>query len=161
MEGKLDCGDCTRFVESAAGELQSVLDRYQFRSVDCDAQRDGRECVWMLESDRCRMLVTLSDGQEDCSLGAADADFPPNVMLKLNGELGWYNALHLIQFKSGKQLMTRKLIKQFVERKRSYFEWLAPLLEQWMDELIPMFEAGGGDSWRDDYLAMLERMKPA
>jgi len=156
----VDCGDCSEFVQYAQRHFGDLLARHGFRSVQCTSRRDGRECKWMVESGRCRMLFTLSDNQEDVSLGKVDASFPADVAFRLNGEVGWYNALWLIEFKAGKQLMKRKLINEFVEGKRVYFEWLTPLVHERFDELVAMFDRQAELTWRDDLVRMLEARKP-
>ena len=156
----VDCGDCNHFVETVQRHLGDLISRYGFRSVQCESDRDGRECVWMLESERCRLLFTLMDGAEDCSLGRVDTPFPGKISFFLNGEIGWYNTQFLIEFKTGKELLNRKLVSQFKEGKRAYFEWLSPLLEKWMAELIAMFDGQEELIWHDDLARMLEKHKP-
>lgn len=152
----VDCGDCNDFVENIQRHLGDLLSRYDFHSVQCDSQRDGRECVWMLESERCLLLFTLMDGAQDCSMGKLDTPFPGNVSFFLNGEIGWYNTLWLIELRAGKQLLTRRLIDDLWEGKLVYFEWLSPMLEEWMDELIAMFDDQEELTWHDDLVRMLE-----
>jgi hypothetical protein len=160
MESNVSCGDCDFFVDKVQRHLGDLLARYEFRSVQCEADRGGRECTWMLESHRCRLLFTLSDGAEDCSIGKVDTPFPGKVSFYLNGELGWYNTLWLIELRAGKQLLTRKLIKRLWQGELEYLAWLAPLLEQWMPELIGMFDLQAELTWHDDLLRMLEGRKP-
>lgn len=159
MAMDVDCGDCDYFVENVQRHLGDLLSQHGFRSVQCQAERGGRECTWMLESDRCRLLFTLADGAEACSIGKLDTAFPGNISYYLNGEIGWYNALWLIEFKTGKQLLTRKLINKLWEGKLVYFEWLSPMLEKWMPELISMFESDQ-ITWHDDLIKMLEAREP-
>jgi len=157
---EVDCGDCTDFVEHVQRHFADLLARHEFRSVQCSSRRDGRECKWMVESSRCRMLFTLSDNQDDVSMGKVDTPFPDDVALRLNGEVGWYNTLWLIELKAGKQLLTRRLIDQILERKLVYFSWMSPLLEKWMPELIAMFDGQEVLAWHDDLIRMLEKRKP-
>jgi hypothetical protein len=81
----------------------------------------------MLESKRCRLLFTLMDGAQDCSMGRLDTPFPGMVSFFLNGEIGWYNTLFLIELKTGKALLNRRLVNEFVEGKRAYFEMVCPV----------------------------------
>lgn len=160
MTIQVDCGDCNDFVENVQRHLGDLLTQYDFHSIECDSQRDGRECVWMVESDRCRLLFTLMDGAQDCSIGRLTTPFPGNVSFYLNGELGWYNTLWLIELKTGKQLLTRRLINDLWEGKFEYFEWLSPMLAQWMDALINMFIGKGELTWHADLVRMLEKRQP-
>jgi len=156
----VDCGDCTDFVAYAQRHFSDLLARHEFRSVQCKSQRDGRECMWMVESSRCRMLFTLGDNQEDISMGRVDTPFPGDNAFRLNGEVGWYNVLWLIEFKAGKQLLNRRLINKFMEDKRAYFQWLSPLLEKWFEDLIAMFAGHEPPTWHDDFVGMREARKP-
>lgn len=160
MTINVDCGDCNEFAEYAQRHLGDLLSRYGFRSVQCESDRGGRECVWMLESEHCRMLFTLSDNEENCSLGRVETPFPGMISFLLNGEIGWYGTLFLIEFKTGKELLNLKLVNEFVEGKRVYFEWLSPLLEKWMEELIAMFDGREELTWHEDFVRMLETRKP-
>jgi len=160
MDMAVGCGDCVAFVESVQRHLGDLLSRYDFGSVQCEADRGGRECRWMLESKRCRLLFTLMDGAQDCSMGRLDTPFPGMVSFFLNGEIGWYNTLFLIELKTGKALLNRSLVNEFVEGERAYFEWFAPLLEKWMAELIPLFDGQGQPVWHDDLVGMLKERKP-
>lgn len=159
MSEQVECGDCSDFVEHAQRYLGELLSSYGFESVRCEAERGGRECMWMLESRRCRMLISLSDGEQDCSLGKSDTSFPDWTSFYLNGERGWYNTRFLIELKTGKELLNRKLVNQIVEGEQVYFEWLAALLEQWMPELIAMFD-DSELSWHGELVHMLEQRKP-
>ncbi len=160
MTINVDCGDCNDFVENIQRDLGDLLSRYDFHSVQCDSQRGGRECVWMLESERCRLLFTLSDGEDACSLGTVDTAFPGNESFLRNGEIGWYDTLWLIEFRTGKQLLDLKLINEFVAGKRVYFEWLSPLLDEWVVKLFGMFAGDGQLAWHDDFLQVRESRKP-
>ena len=160
MSTVVDCGDCSDFVESVHRHLGHLISRYGFRPVRCESERGGRECMWMLESDRCRLLFTLSDGAEDCSLGKVETRFPDWISFLLNGEIGWYNTRFLIELKTGKELLNRKLVNEFREGKRTYFEWISPLLEKWMPELIAMFDGHEELTWHGDLERMLEKRKP-
>ncbi len=153
----VDCGDCQDFVDHVEQALGGLISKYGFHSVECASDLGGRECRWMLESERCRMLFTLMDGAEACSLGRLDTPSPGMISFYLNGEVGWYNALWLIELKQGKQLLTRKLINRMWEGKLDYFEWLAPMLKTHLDELIEMFSGEGEFAWHDDLVEMLEK----
>ncbi|HKY84026.1 MAG TPA: hypothetical protein VJ160_04280 [Anaerolineales bacterium] len=160
MDLVVECGDCGDFVGIVQRYLGDLLKQHGFHSLHCEADRGGRECWWMLESDRCRLLFTLMDGAQDCSMGRLDTPFPGKVSLLLNGEGGWYNTRFLIELKTGQELLNRKLVNEFIEGKRAYFEWLSPLLEKWLAELVPLFEGNEEPVWHDDFARMLEERKP-
>ena len=105
----------------------------------------------MLESDTGRLLFVRSDGADNCVLGSLVAEFP-ETGLHEEGESGWYHVISLLQFKTGKKLLTRRRMDKFFEGKGDYFTWQAELLTKNADMLFGLFRGGNERTWRDEFL---------
>lgn len=147
----IECGDCRDFVELTERRYGPILERYGFRPVRCSANRGGRECLLMLESENNRLLFVRSDGADNCTLGSLDAEFPEGGLLD-EGETGWYHVISLIQFKTGMKLLTRRRMDKFFEGKGDYFAWQAELLSKNTDMLFGLFREGNERTWREEFL---------
>jgi len=147
---KIECGDCSDFVEITERDFGEILARYGFRPVKCSSVRDGRECMLMLESDVSRLLFVRSDGAETCELGSLDAAYPEPWLFG-QGEFGWYHVISLLQFKTGKKLLTRRRMDRFFEGKGDYFTWQAELFSANADMLFGLFRGGNERTWRDEF----------
>jgi hypothetical protein len=147
----IECGDCSDFVELTEKRFGDLLERHGFRPVRCTSDRGGRECLLLLESDSSRMLFVRSDGADNCTLGSLQAEFPEGGLHE-EGESGWYHVISLIEFKTGKKLLTRRQMDRFFEGKGDYFTWQAELLSENADMLFGLFREGQEQTWRDEFL---------
>ncbi len=147
----VDCGDCNSFRAYAERYYHPLLSRYGFRLAECAAAHGGRECALLYRSDRCQLLLTLSDGSDDCLLGGLEQPFPGTNSLRSNGEQGWYHVVALIEWKSGKKLLTSRLLDEFRDGKRVYFSWESQLVAQWADQLFDLFAPGKPREWHEDF----------
>jgi hypothetical protein len=147
----IECGDCSDFVELTERRFGELLDRHGFRPVKCSSDRDGRECLLMLESDTGRLLFVRSDGADNCVLGSLEAEFP-ETGLHEEGESGWYHVISLLQFKTGKKLLTRRRMDKFFEGKGDYFTWQAELFSANAEMLFGLFRGGIEQTWRGEFL---------
>jgi hypothetical protein len=104
----------------------------------------------MLESDTGRLLFVRSDGADNCTLGSSEAGFPESGLHE-EGESGWYHVVSLVEFKTGKKLLTRRRMDKFFEGKGDYFAWQAELLSANAEMLFGLFRPGADPGWRDDF----------
>ena len=142
---------CERFRLYAERSYKPLLVRHGFSLVDCAGDHDGRECMLMYRSDRCHLLLSLSDGSEDCILGGLEQPFPGLGLHRTDGQDGWYHAVALIEWKSGRKLLTSRLLNEVRSGRRLYFEWESRLVEQWADRLFALFEPGRPRQWHDEF----------
>ncbi len=154
---EIECGDCSEFVELTERNYGKILNRYGFRPLECSSERGGRECLLMVESDSCRLLFVRSDGVETCELGSADAEFPA-AGLDVHGDSGWYHIVELLEYKTGKKLLTRRRIAKFSENKADYFTWQAELLSENAEMLFDLFREGREQAWKDEFLQHLRAL---
>jgi len=147
----IECGDCSDFVKLTGRRFGGILERYGIRPVRCWSERHGRECLLMLESESSRLLFERSDGSENCTLGSLEAEFPESG-LHGQGESGWYHVVSLLEFKTGRKLLTRRRMDGFFEGKGDYFTWQAELLTKNADMLFGLFRGGNERTWRDEFL---------
>jgi len=146
-----DCGDCTPFAESARRAYQPLLTRYGFEGVDCSSDRGGRECALMYRNGQAALLFILADSAEGTGISQSDAVFPDNGWSGVDGADGWYSAIGLIEYLSGKKLMTRKLMDQLMRGQVDYFTWEAALMHDWIERLMALFAPGQPRTWQDDF----------
>lgn len=146
----IECGDCSDFVDLTERSFGEILEQYGFQPVRCWSERGGRECLLMLESEIGRLLFERSDGSENCTLGSLEAEFPQSG-LHGQGESGWYHVVSLLEFKTGKKLLTRRRRDRFIEGKEGYFAWQAELLSQNADMLFAQFREGNEKTWREEF----------
>ncbi|MCG8352957.1 MAG: hypothetical protein MI924_34770 [Chloroflexales bacterium] len=106
----------------------------------------------MYQSTQCRLLFILSDGAEGCAIGSLEALFPEGVSLRTNGEMGWYHIVPLIEFKSGQKVFTARLLNEFRDGERIYFEWESQLMAKWIDVLIGMVAPNKQQDWHDAFV---------
>jgi len=147
----IECGKCSDFVESTERSYGDILEHHGFRPVKCSAEHDGRECLLMLESDSLRLLFVRSDGAETCELGPVNAEFPEGG-LHGQGDSGWYNVISLLEFKTGKKLLTRRRLDRFLEGKEDYYAWQADMLSENVEMLFDLFRDGNEKTWKDEFL---------
>ncbi len=148
---KIECGDCSDFVELTERNYGKILNRYGFRPLKCSSERGGRECLLMVESDSSRMLFVRSDGSNNCGLGSLGAEFPAGGFDSY-GETGWYHVVTLLEFKTGKKLLSRRRLNRFLEGKDDYFAWQADLLSKNAEMLFELFRDENEKAWRDEFL---------
>jgi hypothetical protein len=153
----IECGDCSDFVELTEHRFGDILDRHGFRPVKCSSDRGGRECLFLVESDTSRMLFVRSDGADNCTLGSLNAEFPEGGLHE-EGESGWYHVVSLLQFKTGKKLLTRRRMDGFFEGKGDYFAWQAELLSDNAKTLFEMFSEDNEKSWKEEFLRYYRAM---
>jgi hypothetical protein len=146
----IECGDCSDFVELTERTFGKILDQFGFHPVQCESDHDGRECLLMAESERCRLLFVRSDGSDNCGLGSLGAEFPAGGF-DSHADTGWYHVVTLLEFKSGKRLLTRRLLDKFLEGKESYFAWQADLLSKNVESLFDLFREGDEATWKDEF----------
>lgn len=146
-----DCGDCNSFRQYMEHYYLAILNRFGFTLARCSSEHEGRECLLMYRSKQCQLLFILSDGAEGCAIGALEAPFPEGVLLRTNGEIGWYHVASLIEFKSGKKVLTPRLLNEFRSGDPIYFEWESQLMSSWAEVLIDMFAPGKPQQWHDDF----------
>lgn len=146
----MECGDCSDFVEQTEKLYGEMLAQHGFRPVRCTSERGGRECLLLLESDVLRLLFVRSDGAETCELGSLGAQFPEGGLYS-QGDSGWYNVISLLEFKTGKKLLTQRRLDKFLEGKDDYFAWQAELLSENADMLFELFRAENEVTWRDEF----------
>ena len=147
----IDCGSCAPFHSRVEQHYNVLLHRYGFSPVECSADRNGRECTLMYESSRCRLVFIRSDGAKSCTIGSLETPFPGNTLLHTRGEQGWYHAITLIEWKSGKKLLTARLIDEVHDGKRNYLAWEAQHVAQWANQLFELFAPGKSRQWQDDF----------
>jgi hypothetical protein len=153
----IECGDCKDFVELTERSYGKILERYGFRPLKCSSEHDGRECRLMLESDRLRLLFMRSDGSETCELGSLEAEFPVGGF-DFHGDSGWYNMLTLLEFKTGKKLLTRRRLDKFRENKPEYYAWQAEVLSENAEKLFDLFRVGNEKTWKNEFLKFFKAM---
>ena len=146
----IECGDCNDFVELTERNFGEILERYGFRPVKCWADRGGRECMLMVESDANRLLFVRSDGADTCELGSMEATFP-EAGLYGEGEYGWYHIVTMLEFKTGKKLLTRRRLKRILDGKENHFAWQAELLSENAEMLFELFRGGNERTWQDEF----------
>jgi len=147
----IECGDCNDFVELTERQFGGILDHHGFRPIRCTSEHDGRECILLFESRNNRLLFVRSDGADSCALGSLDAEFPESG-IHGQGENGWYHVVALLEFRSGKKLLTRRRLNKFLEGKDDYFLWQANLLADNADELFGLFSSGNEATWRNGFM---------
>jgi hypothetical protein len=147
----VDCGRCEGFRVHAERYYRPLLDRHGFRLVDCADGHDGRECMVMYRSDRCQLLLSLFDGSDDCILGGLEQPFPGLGLRRTDGQDGWYHVVPLIEWLAGRKLLTARLLSDFRDGRRIYFEWESRIVEQWADQLFALFAPGPSRRWHDDF----------
>jgi hypothetical protein len=146
----IECGDCSDFVELTERHFGEILKQHGFRPVKCSSDRGGRECMLMVESDANRLLFVRSDGAETCELGSLNAALP-EAGLYGEGEHGWYHIVTMLEFRTGKKLLTRRRLNRFLERKEDHFAWQAELLTENAALLFGLFQEGNEETWRDEF----------
>jgi hypothetical protein len=147
MTPGVDCGDCNDFHAKVVRSYQPFLSRHGFEFSECSAEFYGRECVIMYTGPECKLLFVLTDGAEMTALADGQASFPPNGWDGKNGENGWFGVVSLMEFLSGRTIMTRKLVDEFVEHTRDYYEWEAALMSEWDERLLALFAPGTPPTW--------------
>ncbi len=147
----IDCGECNNFAEGTEANFGELLKRRGFQPVKCTAERGGRECTLMMESSQLRLLFVRSDGAETCDLGSLDAEFPEDGLVG-QGENGWYHLVTLLEFKTGKKLLTQRRIAKFSENQEEYYAWQAELLSEHEDMLFEMFGDNQQVNWHEDFM---------
>jgi hypothetical protein len=146
-----DCGECNGFRHNVERYYVAILNRFGFTLARCSSDYGGRECLLMYRSKQCQLLFIRSDGAEAGTIGSLEAPFPEGELLHTNGELGWYHVAPLVEFKSGKKVFTPRLLNEFRNGDRIYFEWESQLMSSWAEVLIEMFAPGKPQEWHDDF----------
>jgi hypothetical protein len=85
----VECGACESFRTFAERYYGPLLRQYGFGIVACAEGQGGRECILMYHSDHCRLLLSHSDGSDDCLLGDPEQPFPSSGLHGSRGEEGW------------------------------------------------------------------------
>jgi len=66
--------------------------------------------------------------------------------------MGWYSIVALLEFKTGKKLLTRRRLDKFIEGKENYLSWQEELLTKNADMLFDLFRDENEKTWRDEFL---------
>jgi hypothetical protein len=149
-----DGTDCDVFMAYATSHFGALLDGHGFDLVEWrsrPARAVAPECDLLYESDRCRLLFGQEGTGSYAAMAPRGTHLPPGVP-RTDGADGWYRVVHLVEFKSGKHLLTDKLQRQLVDERLEQFEWLSGLLDHWAPELYDMFDVDKPDSWHDDFV---------
>lgn len=139
---------CAQFSALVNSYFKESFERRSFEPADCLCLRDGRECIALYRSPAASLLAELSDGAFHILLGPPDAPFPGGTYIDHAGQSGWYALFLLVEFRSGQQIHTKKVLKRFLDGELDPYRFEADLFERWADQILPMFGAAQEQSWR-------------
>lgn len=139
---------CAQFTAHVGSYFGKMFEQRSFEPADCVCLRGGRECTALYRSPAASLLAELSDGGFYILLGSADAPFPGGIYIDHAGRSGWYALFLLVEFRSGQQIHTKKVLKRFLDGEIDQYRFEADLFERWADRILPMFEVAQEQSWR-------------
>lgn len=142
---------CAQFTAHVGSCFGKMFEQRSFEPADCLCLRDGRECTALYRSPAASLLAELSDGAFHILLGPPDAPFPGGTYIDHAGQSGWYALFLLVEFKSGQQIHTKKVLKRFLDGELDPYRFEADLFGRWADRILPMFEAAQEQSWRAEF----------
>ncbi|MCB9128920.1 MAG: hypothetical protein H6638_13545 [Ardenticatenales bacterium] len=134
------CQECQPFIDETERVYGETLSKYAFELAECYGEREGRECQVMYRASIGNLLFVLQDGVSGSFVGKVGTRFPPFVLLRSGGEFGWYATLTLAEVESGEDILTRKLMRQFISRKVYSYEWGAKILAERIERLFRFLE---------------------
>lgn len=142
---------CAHFTDLISTYFGGSFKNRSFEPADCLCLRDGRECTALYRSPAASLLAELSDGAFHILLGSADAPFPGGTYIDHAGQSGWYALFLLVEFRSGQQIHTKKVVQRFQNGELDPYRFEADLFGRWADRILPMFEAAQEQSWRAEF----------
>jgi hypothetical protein len=163
MGATADRGECDGFERRVERHFGPLLARHGFALAGRALAGSGQHlsCQLLYASGGCLVLFESGDGAEACALGATGTPPPPvGILHHLDGRDGWYEVGELVEFSTGRRLLSPRLLERMRDGRLDQLAWLAGVLGERAEALFGLFQPGRPPAWHERFLGYQLTKRP-